>query len=223
MIFFKTFWVMVLGNALVLAILMTDNYGSQLSSRPASNWIERLERPERINELKMNQVLAHLKIKPGDIVADIGAGTGVFSRPLAQAIAPSGKLLAVEIDQELLDYISQRAKKENIQNIEEVLGSFDDPNLPKKDVDLAFIHDVLHHIKNREAYLKRLTSYLAPGGRVAIIDFDKNHPDSAHQNKPELQITLEQVKGWMSVAGFKISKEIVLFEEKFFVVFSKIH
>ena len=223
MIFFKTFWVIVLGNALVLAILMTDNYGSQLSSRPASNWIKRLERPERINELKMDQVLVYLKIKPGDIVADIGAGTGVFSRPLAQAIAPSGKLLAVEIDQELLDYINQQAKKENIQNIEGVLGGFNDPNLPKKSVGLAFIHDVLHHIEHREAYLKTLTSYLAPGGRVAIIDFNKNHPDSAHQNKPELQITLEQVKGWMGAAGFEISEEITLFEENFFVVFSKTH
>lgn len=223
MIFFKFFCVLVLGNALALAILMTDSYGSQLSSRPASNWIKRLERPERINELKMDQVLVYLKIKPGDIVADIGAGTGVFSRPLAQAIAPAGKLLAVEIDQELLDYINQRAKKENIQNIEEVLGGINDPNLPNKNVDLAFIHDVLHHIEYREAYLKTLISYLAPGGRVAIIDFDKNHPDSAHQNKPDLQITLKEVKGWMGAVGFEISEEFFLFKEKFFVVFSKIN
>ena len=81
----------------------------------------------------------------------------------------------------------------------------------RKSVDLAFIHDVLHHIEHREAYLKTLTSYLAPGGRVAIIDFNKNHPDSAHQNNPELQITLEQVKGWMGAAGFEISEEIVSF------------
>ena len=88
-------------------------------------------------------------------------------------------------------------------------------------MDLAPIHDVLHHIEHRGAYLKALTSYLTLEGRVAIIDFDKNHPDTVHRDDPELQITLEQVKQWMVAVGFEVLQEFTLFEKKFFVVFSR--
>ena len=221
MVYVKALQAMVLGNVLLILILMAEGYGSQLSSRPADEWIDRLERPERIADLKRDQVLTRLGLKPGDVVADIGAGTGVFSRPLARAVAPSGRVLAVEIDQELLNYIDQRARQEGIENIEGIRGGFNDPNLPAQDVDLALIHDVLHHIEHREAYLKALTSYLTPEGRVAIIDFDKNNPGAAHRDDPELQITLEQVKQWMAAVGFDVLQEFALLERKFFVVFSR--
>ncbi len=221
MVYLKAFQAIVLGNVLLVLILMAEGYGSQLSSRPADEWIDRLERPERIADLKRDQVLTHLGLKSGDVVADIGAGTGVFSRPLARAVAPSGRVLAVEIDQELLNYIEQRAQQENIENIEGIRGGFNDPNLPAQDVDLALIHDVLHHIEHREVYLKALTSYLTLEGRVAIIDFNKDHPDAPHRDDPALQITLEQVKQWMAAVGFEVVQEFTLFERKFFVVFSR--
>ncbi|MCZ6750647.1 MAG: methyltransferase domain-containing protein, partial [Acidobacteria bacterium] len=130
----------------LLGVGVTDAVSLQLGSesRPAKERIARTrqEGPDRRAERQTDEILARLKLKPGDVVVDIGAGTGAFSGPLAQAVAPTGKLLAVEIDQELLDYIEERAKEEKIDNIQAVLGEFDDPKLPTRQVDLAFIHQV---------------------------------------------------------------------------------
>ncbi len=208
-------------SALLLSMALFAS-GFQLDSRPAEEWIARLERPERLAQLKRDEVIAHLGLKSGDIVTDIGAGTGVFSRPMARAVAPGGKVLAVEVDQALLDEVDRRAQQENVQNVEAILGQFDDPNLPTRDVDLAFIHNVLHHIEHREAYLKTLASYLKPKGRVAIIDRDDLHGHgSPHRDEPEMHITLDQVKEWMAAAGFGVAEEFDLFEDKYFLIFSR--
>ena len=193
---------------------------AQLGSRSADEWATVLDREQRVSGLKIEEVVSRLKLKPGDVVADIGAGTGVFSGPLAQAVAPTGTLLAVDIDQGLLDHIVQRAKEENITNIQPVLGEFDDPNLPTQ-VDVSFIHDVLHHIEHRQAYLKKLATYLKPDGRVVIIDMIFDRPDGPHRNQPEMHISQEQVRRWMAAAGFPVMQEIDLFENKFFVVFRR--
>ena len=124
-------------------------------SRPVKERIERLETRGTAN-LRIEEILSRVKPKPGDVIADIGAGTGTFARPLARAVAPGAKLLAVEIDQGLLDYIDDRSKEEKIDNIQTVFGEFDDPKLPTRQVDLAFIHNVLHHIEHRAVYLKNL-------------------------------------------------------------------
>ncbi len=158
---------------------------AQLGSRSAEEWANVLDREQRVSGLKIEEVVARLKLKPGEIVADIGAGTGVFSGPLAQAVAPTGKLLAVDVDQALLDHIAQRAREEKVTNIQPVLGEFDDPKLPTR-VDVAFIHDVLHHIEHRQTYLKKLATYLEPDGRVVIIDLIFDRPDGPHRNQPEM-------------------------------------
>ena len=203
-------------SGLVIVLGLAQLLAFQLGSRPAEEWIERLERPERIASLKAGEVVSLLKLEAGNIVADIGAGGGVFSRALAPAVAPTGKVFAVEIDQGFLDYINQRAKEENIKNIQTVLGEFDDPKLPTREVDLAFIHQVLHHIEHRQVYLKALASYLKPDGRIVVID-----RIGGHQDDPEMQLTLEDVKQLMATAGFHLAEEFGLFEDKFFTVFSR--
>lgn len=193
---------------------------AQLGSRSADDWAAILDREQRVSGLKIEEVVSRLKLKPGDVVADIGAGTGVFSGPLAQAVAPTGTLLAVDIDQGLLDHIAQRARQEQVANIQPVLGEFDDPKLPTR-VDVAFFHDVLHHIEHRQAYLKKLATYLEPDGRVVVIDLIFDRPDGPHRNQPEMHITQEQVRVWMAAAGFPVMQEIDLFDDKFFVVFRR--
>src|SRR5262245_25048535 len=121
---------------------------AQLAGRPAEEWVTTLEGPQRIATLKIDEVIAKLGLKPGAAVADIGAGSGIFSRPLAKAIAPAGKLYAVDIDKDLLKIVEQRNKESKISNVVTVLGEFDDPKLPVRNLDVAFINDVLHHIKN---------------------------------------------------------------------------
>src|SRR5271165_6485630 len=180
---------------------------AQLAPRKADEWVTTLEGPQRIATLKIDEVLGKLSLKSGMVVADIGAGTGVFSRPLAKAVAPGGKVYAVDIQQDLLDYINKRDKDENIRNVQTVLGEFDDPKLPARDVDLAFINDVLHHIQHRDAYLKALGTYMKPTGRIAIIEMDKNDPNTPHKNQPELLVAREEILKWMSDAGFKLVQE----------------
>ena len=183
------------------------NSQAQLAARKADEWIATLEGPQRIATQKVDAVLSQLALKPGMVVADVGAGSGLFSRPLAKAVAPTGKVYAVDIQQDLLDHINQRAKQENIGNIQTVLGEYDDPKLPARNVDLAFINDVLHHIQHRAVYLKALGTYMKPGGRIAIIEMDKNDPKTPHRNQPELLVAREEILQWMSDAGFKLVQE----------------
>ncbi len=183
------------------------NSQAQLAAKKAEEWVATLEGPQRIATQKIDAVLAKLALKPGMVVADIGAGSGLFSRPLAKAVAPSGKVYAVDIQQDLLDHINQRDKEENIGNIQTVLGEYDDPKLPARNVDLAFINDVLHHIQHRAIYLKALGTYIKPGGRIAIIEMDKNDPKTPHRNQPELLVAREDILQWMSDAGFKLVQE----------------
>jgi ubiquinone/menaquinone biosynthesis C-methylase UbiE len=180
---------------------------AQLASRPADEWVTTLEGTQRIGTLKIDEVIGKLGLKPGAVVADIGAGSGIFSRPLAKAIAPAGKLYAVDIDKDLLKHIEQRNREEKISNIVTVLGEFDDPKLPVRNLDVAFINDVLHHIKNRAVYLKSLASYMKPNGRIAIIEMDITDPNTPHKSQPELLVSPQDMVRWMSDAGFKVAQE----------------
>jgi 2-polyprenyl-3-methyl-5-hydroxy-6-metoxy-1,4-benzoquinol methylase len=189
------------------AAIFAVGASAQLAPRKADEWVTTLEGPQRVATQKVDQVLARLNLKPGMVVADIGAGSGLFTRPLAKAVAPSGKVYAVDIQQDLLDYINKRDKEEGVKNVQTVLGEFNDPKLPARDVDLAFINDVLHHIENRAAYLKALGGYTKRDGRIAIIEMNKDDPNTPHKNQPELLVSREQIMQWMSDAGFKLVQE----------------
>jgi arsenite methyltransferase len=196
---------------------------AQLAPRTAAEWEKTLDSPRRAASQKVDQVLADLSLRPGMIIADIGAGSGLFSRPLAKAVAPGGKVYAVDIQQELLDYINKRDAEEHISNIQPVLGEFDDPKLPARDVDFAFINDVLHHIEHRAVYLKALGTYLKPTGRIAIIEMNKDDPNTGHKNQPELLVSRDEILHWMSDAGFKLVEEHAdLFPgTKWFLIFGR--
>lgn len=193
---------------------------AQLGSRPAEDWIARLERPERVASLKTAEVIEKLGIKSGDVVADLGAGAGAFSWPMAKAVGAKGTVYAVEVDKDYIPYLERRAKEQGLANVKTVLGKYEDPLLPAK-VDLAFFHDVLHHIEKRAEYLKTVAGYLKPNGRIAVIELDATLPNASHRDEPEQQVTREQVATWMSAAGLKKLDEIKLFEEKWFVVYGK--
>ena len=187
----------------------------QLGSKPAKEWIKSLERSERLAKLKADEIMARLELKPGDLVADIGAGSGVYSWPLARAVAPGGTLYAVEVDKGFLDFIREGAQKRGLDNVFPVLGEFTDPKLPVRNLDLAFFHNVLHHIEGRQAYLETLSGYLKPNARIIIIDLIEGHKE------PEMKMTLDQVKDWMAAIGFRMTGEYSVFEDRFFAIFSR--
>ncbi len=106
-----------------------------------------------------------------------------------------------------------------VTNVDTVLGKFTDPALPVKNIDLAFFHDVIHHIADRGAYLKTLATYLAPQGRIAVVDFEAGK--GPHSSAPELEVSREQLIGWMRDAGFSQVDDIRIFADKYFLVFAK--
>ncbi len=208
----------VLGMLIAVVALSMPAAADQLGGRSAEEWIKTLDSPARLQNLKVPEVIAALKLKPGAIVADIGAGAGAFSVPLARAVRPGGKLYAVEVDEKLLEHIVEVGTEQGVTNIEPVFAEFDDPLLPPG-VDLAFIHDVLHHIEKRDVYLKNLAGYLKPGGRIAVIDFKPGA--GGHRDDQKMQLGQEQVTAMMAAGGLKPLEEVKLFEDKWFVIFEK--
>jgi SAM-dependent methyltransferase len=203
---------------LALLTFLPSPADAQLAGRTAQDWINTLDAPARVASMRVPEMVAALKITPGQIVADVGAGSGAVSGPLAIATGPKGVMYAVDIEQGLLTHIADRAAKLQLTNIRSVLGAFTDPKLPVP-VDLAFMNDVLHHVQDRAGYLTSLATYLKPGGRLAIVDF---HPDkSPHAAQPELTVSEAQTEGWLTAAGLVLSEKVTLFDDRFYLIYRK--
>jgi ubiquinone/menaquinone biosynthesis C-methylase UbiE len=192
---------------------------AQLASRPAEDWTKTLEAHDRVANLKMDEIVAKLRLKPGETVADIGAGSGLFEVPLAKAVSPGGKVYAVDIDAGFFPQIKRKADEAHLANVQTVLGKYTDPNLPAKNVDLVFFHDVLHHIQDRAGYLKSVAGYLKPSGRVVVIDYEEGQ--GPHKDHPELEVSREQLASWAKDAGLKQVDDVKLFSDRYFLVYSK--
>jgi ubiquinone/menaquinone biosynthesis C-methylase UbiE len=149
-----------------------------------------------------DRVIAALNLKPGQIVADIGSGTGYFSVRLAKSAA-APKVYGADIEPSMVAYLRERAAKEGLHNVIAVQASADQANLPEP-VDLVLIVDTYHHIGDREAYFRKLGKSLKPGGRVAIIDFK---PDSPEGPPKEFRFPPEKFKSEMAKAGYKLSAQ----------------
>jgi ubiquinone/menaquinone biosynthesis C-methylase UbiE len=133
-------------------------------------------------------------------VADLGAGTGYFSVRLAKAVGSHGCVLAIDIEPKLVDHIRARAAQEKLPQVVAVLAAPDDPKLPPRGVDLVLIVDTWHHIDDRLGYLAKLGAGIAPGGRVAVVDFKKGEfpvgPPDGHKLTPEAVVAEFVEAGW---------------------------
>ncbi len=146
---------------------------AQVMGHQAAGW---LERPEREQEEQPAKLLRALKLKAGDVVADVGAGSGYYSFRLAPLVGPRGKVLAVDIQQEMLDIIGKRMKERGVRNIEPVLGTETDPRLPAGGVDLILLVDVYHEFGHPYEMMQALVRGLRPGGRVVFVEFRLEDP-----------------------------------------------
>jgi cyclopropane fatty-acyl-phospholipid synthase-like methyltransferase len=162
------------------------------------------------------KVMEALKLKPGQRVADIGAGTGYFTVRLAKSPA-APKVYGVDLEPSMVNYIRERAAREGLQNVMAVQASEDNPHLPEP-VDLVLIVDTYHHIGNREAYFRRLTNSLRPGGRIAIIDFRKDSPEGP---PVEFRFAPEKVEAEMQAAGYALAEKLDFLPRQQFLIFRK--
>ena len=191
---------------------------AQLASRPADEWVKTLERSERVSSLKIEEVVAAMRLRPTDVVADLGAGTGLFEVTLARAV-PSGRVYAVEVDDKFFPHIQAKLTAAGVTNVHTVKGQFADPSLPARDVDVAFFHDVLHHVENRADYLKSLARYLKPDARIVVVEYTS--ADSPHKAEPALVVGKDQGAQLLAGIGFKPSEDHALFVDKWFVGYTR--
>jgi len=223
----KALAVSVAAIALVVLLASAGATGQQKTipnstPRPIAERAANFERAERDEWQKPNEVIKVLGARNGMVVADIGAGSGYFSRRFAKAVAPSGKVYAVDIDKEILEILKERAQQEKITNLQIVASKEDDPMLPENSVDLAFFVDSSHHIANRAAFYRTVGRALKKDGRLAILDY----PPEAHDKGFCRHLPEELVPEWQTVqeaneAGFKLANVYTFIERQYFLVFAK--
>ncbi len=165
-----------------------------------------LERPERAGEEQPQLTIDALGIEPGQTVADLGAGSGYYSFRIAPLVGRSGKVLAIDIEPQMLEAIAQRAQREHVSNVATVRSSAQDPNLAPGSVDLLFMVDVYHELEYPYEMMTKVRTALKRGGRVALIEYRAEDPEVAI--KPLHKMTERQVRREMQAAGFKHVKTV---------------
>ena len=157
----------------------------------AEDWAKEFDDPARDAWQKPAEVVAAMRISPGQVVADLGAGTGYFEPYLSRAVGPSGKVLALDVEADMVRYLRERVAREKLDNVEARQVGFADPGLGQGTVDRVLIVDVWHHIDGRKDYATKVRDGLKPGGLVVIVDFTAEAtkgPPKEHRITPEAMI-----------------------------------
>ena len=188
----------------------------QLHNDPKA-YMQALEDPKRDEYQKPHEVLSALKIKPGEVIADIGAGSGYFTFRLAHFVGVKGKVYAVDVSPDMIRHINRRIREAKATNIVSILAEPDDPLLTDRSVDRVFICDVWHHVENHTKYLSLLKKILKPGGEVVMIDFQKRELPFG----PPLQMKIARgdLIKQMEANGFELTKEHTFLPYQYFLEF----
>lgn len=189
---------------------------AQVMGHEAAAW---LERPERAAEEKPDVLLGQLNLRPGEVVADIGAGTGYFSRALAQRVGRTGRVLAVDIQPEMLTLLTNTSTRLGLTNIVPVLGTEQDPRLPAAAVDLVLMVDVYHEFEFPEEMMQAICRALKPGGRVVFVEYRGEDP--AVPIKRLHKMTEAQVKKEMTGLPLKWVRTIGALPRQHIIIFRK--
>jgi arsenite methyltransferase len=181
-------------------------------------YISSLEDPQRDAYQKPHEVVMALGLREGEIVADIGAGSGYFALRLAHHVGDKGRVYAVDINPDMILYLNRRIRDMKLKNVVTVLAAPDDPLLMDASIDRFFICDTWHHVQNQEQYLALMKKMLKPGGQIIIIDFHKKElPVGAPM---EMRIAREDLVRQMESNGFKLTKEHIFLPYQYFLIFT---
>lgn len=175
---------------------------------------DKLEEPEKTLDL--------MGLKDGDVVADLGCGNGYYTLRLAKRVAPTGRVLAVDIQQGMLDQLKARMTEAGVTNVELILGDPDDPKLPRGGVDWLLLVDVYHEFANPQAMLAKIREALAPGGKVVLLEYRKEQ-DPATISFPipmDHKMSVEEVMGEWIPAGFQLDQRVEMLPAQHIFVFT---
>ncbi len=165
-----------------------------------------LERSEREMEEAPAKAIAALDLKPGMVVADIGAGSGYYTSRMSKSVGSTGRVYATDIQPGMIELLNRRVANEGLGNVTTVLGGEDDPKLPLQSLDLAIMVDVYHELQAPQVFLRRLREAFKPGGRLVLLEFRKEDP-----RVPILEVhkmSVAEVKAELEAEGFVLDEVI---------------
>jgi arsenite methyltransferase len=194
-----------------------DQHQMHRLHRDPEAYIRALEDPQRDAYQKPREVITALGLKSGEIVADIGAGSGYFTFRLAQHVGDKGKIYAVDVSPDMILHINRRVRELKATNIVSILADADDPLLFDGSIDRFFFSNSWHHIEAPTKYLSQVKRMLKPGGEVVIIDFHKK--DLPVGPPLQMKIAREDVIKQMDTNGFRLAMEHTFLPYQYFQVF----
>jgi arsenite methyltransferase len=208
----------LLSAALLLLALVLAQAPQPAASPPRDpeEYAKFLEGAARVSRMQVPRVIEALGLAPGQVVVDLGSGSGLFTRPIAQRVGPNGRVFAVDVEAGLLRVVERSAKEAGLANVRTVLVAGDDPKIPEP-ADVIFVCDTLHHIPNQGPYLKTLVTSLKPGGRLVLIDFSQHWPNG-HESMVYTRADLDR---WTSGAGLSLVSSHDWLENSYFHTYTR--
>ena len=214
-------WAVLAGVAGAQEQSVAPGINQPFLDRPFESWAESFHREGREVFDKRNEIVAASMVKPGMTVADIGAGTGLFSRLFSNQVGAAGKVYAVDVTKPFVDNMMARVREEGFTNIVGVVNSPKDLPLPAASVDVAFLSDVYHHFEYPQAMLRAMHAALKPGGTLAIVEFERIEGVSSPRTLEHVRQDKATLIRETEAEGFKLIEEKKMMKQNYFVRFQK--
>ncbi len=180
----------------------------------AEEWAKVFDDPQRDEWQQPDRVISALALSPTMTVADVGAGTGYFAVRLARAV-PQGKVIATDVEDDMVRYLTDRAARENVSNLTAQLTPTDDPKLGTAAIDRILVVDVWHHLGDRRAYATKLAAALKPGGAIAIVDFKLD----AERGPPvKMRLPADSIAADLAAAGLSTQISTIELPDQYIVI-----
>jgi ubiquinone/menaquinone biosynthesis C-methylase UbiE len=223
----------LLATVIIASTPLTAGFAQEASVKPGVNepfknpdvteWVTRFEGESRETFQKRHEVVAACQLKPGLTVADVGAGTGLYTRLFAEAVGQDGTVYAVDISPKFLEHIEASAKKLGVSNVQTILGTDFSAKLPDASTDVVFICDTYHHFEFPARMMRSIHKALKPGGRVVLVDFARVPGKSSEWVMSHVRAGQEIVEQEIADCGFQKTAEVEdLLQENYIVVFEKV-
>jgi len=195
---------------------ITGRHISGVMGVSGADWLERSER--ELEEMPQT-ALDKIGLQPGMVVADVGAGSGYFTTRVAKRVGPTGKVFAVDVQPEMLSILKSRVAKENLNNVEPVLGSESDPRLPKDTLDVILLVDVYHEFSQPQKMLQRMRTALKKDGRLVLLEYRKEDPHIPI--RLEHKMSVAEAKQEVEAEGYRLEKVLEDLPRQHILIFRK--